>query len=84
MRTFFFSSTLSIKPGSKLLAHHHRRAGDKYMYENMCGEHGGCVRYVISENRFATVAHGPLVSFAASKTVSPLAMWRMVSATPEI
>ena len=24
--------------------------------ENMCGEHGGCVRFVLSENRFATVA----------------------------
>ena len=51
--------------------------------ENMCGEYGGCVRFVLSENRFATVAQWPRISFATSETVSPLAMWRMVSATPE-
>ena len=50
--------------------------------ENMCGEYGGCVRFVLSENRFATVAQWPRISFATSETVSPLAMWRMVSATP--
>ena len=50
--------------------------------ENRCGEHGGCVRFVLSENRFATVAQWPRISFATGKTVSPLAMWRMVSATP--
>ena len=52
--------------------------------ENMCGEYGGCVRFVLSENRFATVAQWPRISFATSETVSPLAMWRMVSATPDL
>ena len=81
VRTFFkLKSTRSLKP---ILAKAHSPPQEsRGQDENTCGEYGGCVRYVHSENCFATVAQGPLISFATSKTVSPLAMWRKVSATP--
>ena len=57
-------STLSIKPGSKNVRSPPQESMGQN--ENTCGEHGGCVRFVLSENRFATVAQWPRISFATS------------------